>query len=87
MPYIDPERRKAIWNDSETDYNDNLETAGELNYFLTDTILRYQKHKGLSYQTINDIVGALENCKQEYYRRVAIDYEKKKIKTNGDVYK
>jgi hypothetical protein len=41
---------------------------------------------GLSYQTINDIVGALEGAKLEFYRRVAVPYEDKKIIENGDVF-
>jgi hypothetical protein len=33
-----------------------------------------------------DAVGAIECCKLEFYRRVAVPYEERKIKTNGDVY-
>lgn len=33
-----------------------------------------------------DIQGALECCKLEFYRRVAVPYEDRKIKLNGDVY-
>lgn len=62
------------------------QTVGELNYMFTDLIIQYQKHKKLSYQTVNDIVGALESCKQEYYRRVASSYEDKKKRLNGDIY-
>jgi len=60
--------------------------VGELNYAITTLIKNYQEYKGLRYQTINDIVGALEGAKCEYYRRVAIPYENEKIKSNGDVY-
>jgi hypothetical protein len=86
MPYISKERISALWNDSITDRNSNVETAGELNYWLTDTIVTYLTHKGLTYQTCNDIVGALDNAKSEFVRRVQIPYEDKKIKENGDVY-
>ena len=61
-------------------------SAGELNYMLTCTILDYLKLNGLSYATINDIVGALEGAKLEFYRRIAEPYENKKILDNGDVY-
>ena len=41
---------------------------------------------GNSYATINDIIGALEGAKMEFYRRVVAPYEDEKIKENGDVY-
>jgi hypothetical protein len=46
----------------------------------------YIKDKGLSYQTLNDVLGALEGCKLELYRRQVAPYEDKKIQANGDVY-
>lgn len=61
-------------------------TPGELNYLLTQQTLRYLRAKGLTYHTINDVIGALESAKLEFYRRVAVPYEDGKIKTNGDVY-
>ena len=63
-----------------------METAGELNFIVTRILNRYVEQKGLSYQTINDIVGALEGSKMEFYRRVAVPYEQGKIEINGDVY-
>lgn len=46
--------------------------------FLTDKEKKYQDH--------NDVMGALEGAKQEYYRRIVAPYENEKIKENGDVY-
>ena len=60
--------------------------AGELNYLLTQIIKRYYSDNGGRYQQINDIIGALEGAKLEFYRRVAAPYEDKKIEENGDVY-
>lgn len=60
--------------------------AGELNYNFTETITEYIKNKKLSYQTINDIVGALEGAKAEFQRRIVDKYEDQKIKENSDVY-
>ena len=77
MPYIKKEDR-CLWKGAET--------PGELNYLITTDIIGYMERKGLSYQTINDIVGALESAKLEFYRRVAAPYEEKKIEENGDVY-
>jgi hypothetical protein len=59
--------------------------AGELNYAITMLCLDYWK-TAESYQSINDIIGALECAKQEFYRRVAVPYEEGKKAANGDVY-
>ena len=61
-------------------------SAGSLNYVLTMEIIQYLKLKGESYQTYNDIIGALECCKLELYRRKIAFYEDVKMKENGDVY-
>lgn len=82
MPYITKKRRHAL----ARGYPDKVENAGELNYKFTRYIVFYLKEHGLSYQTINDILGALEGAKQEFYRRVAVPHERKKMKSNGDVY-
>jgi len=80
MPYITPERREAIEECSPP------MCAGELNYEITMVVLDYMKRKGLCYQTINDVIGALSGASAEFYRRVAAPYEDKKILENSDVY-
>lgn len=37
-------------------------------------------------QAERDVLGALECCKLEFYRRVAVPYEDRKITLNGDCY-
>ena len=59
---------------------------GDLNYLFTMICIEYINQKGKSYQTLNDISGALTNCNLELYRRLAAPYEDEKIKSNGDVY-
>lgn len=61
-------------------------TPGDLNYAFTTLIKTYMENNKLSYQTINDIVGALEGAKLEFYRRIVINYENTKLAQNGDVY-
>jgi hypothetical protein len=62
-------------------------TPGELNFMLTTIVKAYWNYKGSTgYQHINDIIGALEGAKLEFYRRVAAPYEDTKITENGDVY-
>ena len=82
MPYIDEKIR--VW--LEYNNNKNAEDTGQLNYLLTLTIIDYLTNKGLKYITCNDIVGALESCKLEFYDRIVRRYENLKIHKNGDVY-
>ena len=80
MPYINDQGKDALRK------GEDMVGPGDLNYLITKMLLRYLEQKGSSYQTINDVVGALEGAKMEFYRRVAAPYEDKKIKENGDVY-
>ena len=57
--------------------------AGELNYLLT-SILHIATEKA-NYRKFNEIIGVLECCKLEMYRRKISPYEDKKIIENGDV--
>lgn len=90
MPYIEQQRRKWLRPESEiTAPNVGEITAlnvGDLNYQITNLVLEYVEFRGLSYQTINDVIGVLECAKQEFYRRVAAPYEDRKKEENGDVY-
>jgi len=81
MPYIKKEARDEIFLNGRFP-----ETAGELNFVLTSFCINYLDQDELSYQKINDVIGALEGAKLEFYRRLATPYEDKKIKENGDVY-
>jgi hypothetical protein len=82
MPYIKQDARYELDDDTAR----MPETPGELNFVITSIINGYRNTQGLSYQTINDIVGALEGAKMEFYRRVAAPYEDTKMAENGDVY-
>ena len=80
MPYIQPESRDSLIQSREA------QSPGELNFLFTKDVVGYVERKGLSYQTINDVLGALDGARAEFYRRVAAPYEDQKIKENGDVY-
>lgn len=86
IPYIKRERRKAIFSQSKTDFNSDLQNAGELNYFITELIQEYVLRQGLCYQTINDVSGAMTESLAEFRRRVVGPYEDLKIKENSDCY-
>lgn len=81
MPYI-PQKRRADIGFLMAD----MQTTGELNYVITEVLNEYISLHELSYSVINDIIGALEGAKLEFYRRVAVPYEDKKRNENGDVY-
>ena len=61
-------------------------TPGGLNYLITRLLQAFLRRRGLSYQSLNDVRGALDNCASEFYRRVAAPYEDRKIEANGDVF-
>lgn len=80
MPYIEKQQRNLI------EYNSILpNTAGQLNYRIHLVLEEYVKAAGTSYQTYNDMIGALEAAKLELYRRAVSGYEDRKIKENGDI--
>lgn len=93
MPYItQTDKDKFVYDLCNSKQNlaaavgELCETAGDLNYAFTVIAHNYLKNKGLKYQHINDIIGALEGSKLELYRRVAASYEDEKITLNGDVF-
>ena len=80
MPYIDSKSRMDVMTFGP------MKKSGELNYMLTCKCLEYLKTMGKSYGTMNEIIGALDCAKMEFYRRVVVPYEQEKCKENGDVY-
>ena len=86
MPYIQEADREMFMDLLHEIDQHKIETPGELNYLITNLIVRYLQVNGLSYQNCNDILGALDGASKEFYRRVVAPYEHDKIKINGDVY-
>ena len=82
MPYIPASQRDGQYPKA---YHPPA-TAGQLNYQITMLCKQYLKEAGMSYCTLNTIVGALECAKQEWYRRVVVGYEDYKLQESGDVY-
>ena len=81
MPYIAQEKRDSFFRGEGV-----IDTPGDLNFVITKVCLEYLENKSESYQASNYIVGALECCKLEMYRRAVAPYEDAKIAANGDVY-
>jgi len=80
LPYIKQEIRDKIDDDLA------IEEPGELNFLVSRLCDGYIAQNGLSYTTLNEIVGVLECAKMEIYRRVAARYEDIKLSENGEVY-
>ncbi len=83
MPYIKPQRRQDF---REYEESTLPQSAGELNYVFSVVIDRVLGNRP-SYADINTVIGVLECCKEEVYRRVAGPYEDIKIGENGDVFR
>ena len=83
MPYISKDDRLDLFTN---DNGPNPKNAGELNCLITNILIEYIKRKDLRYSTLNEVIGVLECCKLELYRRIIIPYEDRKIAENGDIY-
>lgn len=60
--------------------------AGKLNYSITKLIGEtYGPIENLRYSDFNEIIGMLECCKMEFYRKQCAPYEDIKLKENGSV--
>lgn len=86
MPYVTKSVRNQLKDRGTLKKGRSPSNSGELNYTFTEALKGYIELKGLSYSTINDILGALEGAKLEFNRRIVIPYENTKINLNGDVY-
>ena len=91
MPYIKNEATKDSIDKLMEEVVSAINNPGDLNFAITSLINHFWKDTTsdsyLSYVAINDIIGALECAKAEFYRRVAVPYEEQKMAENGDVYK
>lgn len=91
MPYIKQEYRSTLDNLAEELFNElnklnNMSSgyAGNINYFISKLLGKLFNQKK-SYSIINELIGALECTKFEFYRRIAVELEQIKIKENGDL--
>lgn len=82
MPYVKPKVRRQYSHEAVLP----ADSAGTLNFLITEEIVGYLQEHRLSYRTINDVLGAVFGAGLEFYRRIAVPYEDSKIEENGDVY-
>ncbi|KKM20324.1 hypothetical protein LCGC14_1646640 [marine sediment metagenome] len=91
MPYIKQDDR-AIYESGIQAFRDAFAAVGagdgDLNYVLTSVALAWLEYHQPphGYSLRSDVIKALECAKLEFYRRMLVDYEDKKIEENGDVY-
>ena len=90
MPYIKQEDRKlfdkVLKKFEEIAHLDGHELpAGKLNYLIS-SIIKSTLGDNPNYARYNEIIGMLECCKLELYRRMVAKYEDSKATLNGDVY-
>lgn len=84
MPYIDRKKRDEL-DLTIAELGGKIENEGELNYTFFTLALKLLNKKGMSYETLNTIEGVFGCCSKEFYRRVTLEYEKQKIRENGDI--
>ena len=82
MPYIIQEQREELDQWLDQIFLFDL-PPGELNYVITRLLL---DTKPQSYRDYNALIGVLECCKLELYRKAVAKYEDQKCVENGEVY-
>lgn len=87
MPYIPADRRDEIEVELINEgCSWKPQNAGDLNWLITTFIDNMLSEKGIRYAHVNEMIGALECCKLELYRRIAAPYEDQVMDKNGDAY-
>lgn len=87
MPYVTEAMRKEVEPGlrtllSDLERKDGKIFWGQYNYVITRILLTLPHG---NYDSIQATMGLLECIKHEFYRRVAVPYEVKKIEFNGDI--
>ena len=85
MPYIQQDSR-INFDELEICLEEaGIDTAGELQYVIALAIKEFMLGKPHRYQTMNDILGALNGANLEFYRKVVAPYEDLAIEKNGAI--
>jgi hypothetical protein len=87
MPYIVKDKRAKLdpavrsLADAFRSLDDEGNFAGNLNYAVSKLLMTL--YPSANYQRFNDMIGALECCKLELYRKRIAPYEDIKERENG----
>ena len=87
MPYVKQTPDFDSLENTLNDASDFILNGGDLNAAFSILADAYMESKGMRYQNMSDVIGALEGAKMEFQRRVYTPYEQKKLEENGDVYR
>ena len=83
MPYIPQDRRADVLAEMrEHGTHWTPKNAGDLNFAVTCFIDNFIFENGCRYANLNEMIGALECCKLELYRRLAAPYEDQVLEAN-----
>ncbi len=82
MPYIKSEHRPQFDNHVD-ELVELIKVDGELNYFVTTLVHKLAMKRGINYQNLNNLDGALGQIQAEFRRTVIGKYEDFKIIDNG----
>ncbi len=86
MPYLKPQNKEYFEDLLKALGYVSMANGGELNFILTEVLKQFMETHEMRYETYNTMMGALESCKLELYRRKIAPYENEKMEANGDVY-
>lgn len=86
MPYITPARREAFALLEEELKSTRIDTPGELVYLFCRIADLYVSQHLVEFRVMNDVIGALENAKFEFHRKVVVKRENEKEEENGTVW-
>jgi len=88
MPYIKDIKRKEFEEAGIEDIAEVIEGPGDLNYvisYMAKSMINNSDRPG-SYSELSSIRAAINDASDEFYRRVLVPLEDRKIRENGDVY-
>lgn len=83
MPYI-KENDRDFFNPSLDEIVDSIQNPGDVCYCVY-YMLKKVFEKDKKFKTISSLIGEIECAKMEFYRRIVVPYEDKKIIENGDI--
>ena len=86
MPYITGPRREVFALLEEELKSTRIDTPGELVYLFCRIADLYVSQRLREFRIMNDVVGALENAKLEFHRKVVANYENEKELESGTVW-
>ena len=80
MPYLERGIRESLAEGRTP------KKPGELNYLMSQLVKSFLAENGISYTSLNAVVGVLDCLKMEVYRKLAAPYEDDKEIENGSVW-